>query len=187
MKLITIVAAALVAALPLSANAVVLGQLDLVGSVNPSASEYTDTGQVDLFPTAVAEIATGVFEPVITIEESVGDGDPTVFEVFDLAFGNPDPQLVFSGGGFSFTATSFLNFDNQFPGRAFDAQGFATGPFGSLPGVFSFSSQARGPGETRVSFSSTTTVVPVPASVLMLFSALAGLGLISCRREPAVA
>jgi hypothetical protein len=187
MKLTTIVAAAFVAALPLSANAVVLGQLDLVGNVNPSNSEYTETGQVDLYPTATATIATGVFDSVITNEEALGNGDPTVFEVFDLAFDNPDPQLVFTGGGFSFTATSFLNFDNQFPGRAFDAQGFATGPFGSLPGVFSLSSQARGPGETRVSFSSTTTVVPVPASVLMLISALGGLGLLSYRRGAAFA
>jgi hypothetical protein len=188
MKLIKIAAVAIVVAFPISANAVVLGQLDLVGNVNPSNSVYSSTGQVDFVGDATATIASGVFDSVTTIEEAQGNPlEPTVFSMSDIDFGNTLPQQIFSGGGFSFTATGFSDFDNMFPGRAFDAQGFATGPFGNLPGVFSFSSQARGPGETLASFSSTTTVIPVPASILMLISAIGGFGFLSYRRRSAAA
>jgi hypothetical protein len=188
MKLIQIAAVAIIAAFPLSAYAVVLGQLDLVGNVNPSGSEYTSTGQVDFIGDATATVASGVFDSVVTNAEAQGNPlEPTAFSMFDIDFGNALPQQIFSGGGFSFTATGFSDFDNQFPGRAFDAEGFATGPFGDLPGVFSFSSQARGPGETLASFSSTTTVIPVPASILMLISAIGGFAILSYRRRAAAA
>jgi hypothetical protein len=124
MKLIKVLAVAFVAAFPLSANAVILGQLDLVGNVNPSDSEYTPTGQVDLYPTATATIATGVFDAVVTIEESLGNGDPTVFEMFDLDFGSPAPQMVFLGGGFSFTAESFDRFDKRLTRKILRCLGF---------------------------------------------------------------
>lgn len=188
MKIKYLLAAATVAALPSLASAVTIGQLDVVGSVNPSNSQYTATGEVDFVGFGTAEIASGIFASIITNAEALGNpSEPTIFDLFDIEFEAPGPQLIFSGGGFSFFATSFLNFDNVFPGRAFDADGFVTTASGNLPGRFSLSTQALSSGETQVSFSSTTTVIPLPASALLLISAMAGLGFLSYRRRSAVA
>ena len=175
----------MVATLPFSANAATIGQLDVVGNLNPANSTHTPTGQVDFVGDGSATNATGVFSPVVTIEEALLGPifSPTVFSLFDIEFEETTPQLIYSGGGFSYFATSFMDFDNELPGRAFDAMGFVTGPSGRLPGMFSLSSQVNDIGQALVSFSSTTTVVPVPATLLMLVSALSGLGLLSYQRS----
>ena len=188
MKTKQLLAATLVAALPTMASAVPIGQLDIVGRVNPSNSEFTTTGEIDFLGVGTAEVATGIFEAIITDTEALGNPiEPTVFDLFDLEFEDPSPQLLYSGGGFSFFATSFQNFDNDFPGRGFDAEGFMTTASGDLPGSFSLSTQATSSGQTQVSFSSTTTVIPVPASALLLISALGGLALLKNRRRMAAA
>lgn len=177
-----ILAAAIVAALPISANAVTLGQLDIVGNLNPSTSQYTPDGEIDFLGIGTATSATGIFSSVVTIEEALGGFfDPTVFDLFDIQFEAAPPQLIYSGGGFSFFATEFGNFDNDLPGRAFDASGFVTTPSGNLRGQFALSTQVTDLGQTLVSFSSTTTAIPVPASVLMLIAAMASLGWLSYR------
>ena len=178
-------AAAVVASVPLSANAVTLGQLDVVGNLNPSNSVYSPTGQIDFVGDASATVATGVFSPVVTIDEALLGPvfSPTVFSLFDIEFEEAAPQLIYSGGGFSFFASAFMDFDDELPGRGFSADGFATGPSGRLPGMVSLSSQVTDLGQTLVSFSSTTTVIPVPATLLMFLSALGGFGLLSYRNS----
>jgi hypothetical protein len=182
-----ILAAAILAAAPISANAVTLGQLDIVGNLNPSTSQYTPTGQVDFLGEGTSTSATGIFSSVVTVDEALGNPfDPTTFDLFDVAFAGPNPQVIFSGAGFSFTATEFLNFDNVFPGRAFEARGFVAGPSGNLVGSFSLSTQATTPQQTLVSFSSTTIAIPLPASALMLIAALGTLGWLSYRSRATV-
>ena len=190
MKIAATIVAATLTTVPISAQAATVGQLDIIGSVNPSSSTYTPTGNVDFIGTGKAEFATGVFESVVTLDEALaGPGfAPTLFDLFDISF--PTPGTIYQGGGFMFTATSFSDFDNALPGRGFTALGTLSGAFGSIPGMFSLSSQATNLDQTRVSFSSTTSVVPLPASVFMLLSAiggLGGLGFLSRRREVSVA
>jgi hypothetical protein len=185
MRLNKILAAATIAAIPMSASAVPFSQLDVVGNLNPSTSQYAPDGEIDFIGIGTATSATGIFADITTIEEALGNPfDPTVFDLFDFGFDEAIPVLIYSGGGFSFFATVFSDFDNDAPGRAFSARGFITGPSGELPANFALSTQVTDVGETLVSFSSTaTTVIPVPASVLMLLAALAGLGLIAHRRR----
>jgi hypothetical protein len=186
MNLNKLLAVALVAAAPVSANAVPISQLDVVGNLNPSTSEYSSTGQIDFIGVGTATSATGIFADVVTIEEALDNPpfDPTVFDLFDFEFDDDTPVLVFSGGGFSLFVTQFVSFDNELPGRAFSATGFVAGPSGDLQAQFSLSTQVNDLDETLVSFSSTATaIIPVPASVLMLLASLAGLGLIGYRRK----
>ena len=177
MKLRTLALAAAVAAVPLVGQAALIkGQLDITGNINLSGSTFSPTGNVDFNPeTGFSNIATGDFSSINTIFE----GNATVFELTDIQFASPG--TIYSGGGFEFIATSFFGFDNAGEARGFMASGIirALG-FDDTPGKFSFSTQDD---LANVSFSSTTTVIPLPASVLMLVGALGGLAFIGKRRS----
>lgn len=181
-------AAAIAAALPAAASAAVLGQLDISGVINNATTTFSPTGGVDFAQPMLgtAEIATGIFADIITVNEFLlGGGDPTTFDLFDINFADA-PETIYAGGGFSFIASSFFGFDNETltdDDRGFSARGTVFGPSGlRLPGTFAFSTQGI---QAQVSFSSTTTAVPLPASVLMLLGALGGLGVLSRRRQVA--
>ena len=185
-KLSTAVAAAAVCLGLLGSQvsaATLSGQLDVTGTVNLANSSFTPSGRIDFHDqVALAVIATGDFAPVNTIFEG---GDDTIFALNDIDF--TSPSVIYNGGGFTFTASSFTDFDSTLPGLAFAALGTITTSllgFDPTPGRFALSLQD---GASIVSFSSTTTVIPLPASALLLLSGLGGIGLIGWRRRRQVA
>ncbi len=179
MKLKSVIAAAAIATLPLAVQAAPLtGQLDLVGVVNLQGSQFMPSGSVDFIGSGLAIIATEDFAAFMG----------TAFDLFDIDFEMPD--LVYSGGGLSFTATNYTGFDNASPGRGFSATGvLKLAGYDDTPGVFALSTQETNANQVRASFSSSTmpAPVPLPASVLMLLGALSGLGVISRQRKAAQA
>jgi hypothetical protein len=183
-RLRTLIAAAAVAltgammtAAPASA-ATINGQLDVGGVVNVQSSNFEPGGNLDFDQGNIMNevvIATGDFATFVS------PGDAAT--LFDLAFSAPED--VYTVGGFTFRATSYFDFDNAFPGRSFAANGVLTGNgFDATQGLLTLSTQSNNAGQTVASFSSTTTtnVIPLPASVLMLLAALGGLGIVSRRR-----
>jgi hypothetical protein len=155
------------------------GQLDITGVVNVQTSDFAPGGALDFdqgnaFNQVV--IATGDFSSI-----ALGTS-PTLFDLDFTA-----PETVYTVDGFTFTATSFFDFDNAFPGRGFAANGILSGAgFDDTPGVLAFSTQATSSGQVLASFSSSTTAIPLPASVLMLLAALGGLGIVSRGRSATV-
>jgi hypothetical protein len=177
-------AAAMAAALPIAADAAMLnGQLDITGVVNVQTSEFEPGGALDFDQGNIGNfvvIADGDFAPFVSVLDV-----PTLF---DLVFAAP--QDVWSVGGFTFQATSFFDFDNDFPGRGFAANGILTGNgFDPTPGMLTLSTQSNNATQTMASFSSTTTAtpIPLPASVLLLLGALGGMGVLSRRGKSATA
>lgn len=177
MKLRTLAIAAAVAAVPIAGHAArINGQLDIVGVVNVQNSEFVSGGVVDFDPNTSSGvlIADGDFTPF----------SGTAFDLFDLTL--TGTQLVYSGDGLSFTANEFFGFDNDASDgdRGFMARGvLELAGFDATPGLFSFSTQENTAQQVRASFSSTTTAIPLPASVLMLMGALGGLAFIGKRRS----
>ncbi len=174
----TIAAAFLVLA-PLAASAATIsGQISIAGSVNLAGSDFTigDAGviDVDLNDPGFVVVATGDFSG-IPINPDAGSAVALTDIDFDIA------GIIWSVGGFTFTATSFSNIDSV--EGEFDAYGVVshTG-FDDTAGTLEFTTQ--GPSGTTVSFSA-TTVVPVPAAGFLLLGALGGLGLMRRRRKAA--
>lgn len=171
-------AAAIAVALPLASQAApisVNSQLDLVGEV--FAADFRPGGFVNFHPTlAVAAMDVGDFDPFVnTIFEAGAD---TIFTMVDINF--DALGLIYFNEDISFTATNIISFDNVTdPVAGFKAAGIITlAGFDPTPGFFSLSVQDK---KVEVSFSSTTTPIPLPASVLMLLAALGGLGVVSRR------
>lgn len=173
--------AAAMAMAPMAAQAVpISGQLDITGNLNSATTEFTPTGLVDFDPeTAVSTVATGTFAPLVTTVFE--GGAPTSFALTDIDF-TAAPGLVYSGGGITFTATSFGGFDDiADPVRGFFANGIISiAGFDDTEGVLTVSTQA-GKGTGQISFSS-TTVIPLPAGIVFLLTALGGLGFVARRR-----
>jgi hypothetical protein len=151
--------------------------LDLVGNV--LLADFTPTGFVNFEPEgAVASRATGDFAGFVNTIFEVGADTP--FTLNDIDFTNLG--VIYFSDDISFEATSIVSFDNTAnPTAGFKAGGIVTlTGLDPTPGFFSLSLQDD---KVEVSFSSTTTVIPLPASVLMLLGALGGLGLVSRRRS----
>lgn len=179
-KLRGLLGAVALLALPVTANAAMIdGQLDVSGLLDRDNSEFASTGQIDFTSTGGLLQATGDFASIVT-------PGVTPFTFTDIDFSAPG--VIYSGGGVTFTASSFRDFDNAFPGRSFVANGFLSASgFDDTPGVFALSTQSTGQAreEATVSFSSTTDTVaapapiPVPAAGLLL---LGGLGAFAVAR-----
>ncbi len=173
----SLIIAVLAAGLPCLANAATInGQIDVVANVNLNTSSFTPTGFVDLNPSGIVVTATGDYvnfaTPFVT---------PAVFD--DIVF--TAPGTIWTAGGFSFTANSFSNLINTSTIVAFQAQGVITGNgFDATDAVLSFSAQPLG-GLSVVSVSTSTSVstVPIPTGLLLLSTALIGMGMAS--RKPA--
>lgn len=182
LKLKSLIGAAVVATtLPFAAAAApITGQLDLTGNVDQS-SVFTSTGSVDFIDggAAASGAATGDFAALVnTIFEAGADTAFLFTDPLDLSLAG----VIYTGGGITFTASSFFGFDNDGDIRGFNALGEITAPgFDPTPGTFSFSTQ--GVGEFQVSFSATTvpTPVPLPATVFLLLAGLGALGIVSRR------
>lgn len=171
----TIVAAAMLFIAPMAANAAtVYGQLDVSGTVNLGGSTFSPTGNVDFVGSGIALIATNDFASYVNA------GDTAT--VIDIDFSTPG--VIWSVGGFTFTATSFSGYSNTSP-FAFTAVGQITGNgFSATDGILTFSAQGNG-SFVNVSFSSTTATVPVPAAGLLLLTAVGGLGVARRRKKAA--
>jgi hypothetical protein len=177
MQLRTLGLAAAVASLPIAAQAVMItGQLEIAGGlVNLATANFEDDGTLDFIDnTADVDFASGSFS---FLQDSI------------VSFNNlnfvPGEEIYLGDSGLRFTAESFSDFDNTPPDWAYMAKGIIElDGFEATPGTFAFSTQATG-GQSFASFSSSTTPtpIPVPASVLMLFGALTGLGLLGRRRD----
>ena len=90
------------------------------------------------------------------------------------------PGAIWSGGGFTFTASSFSNFLNGPIFYSFVASGVISGNgFDATSGFLTLSAQGS---SATVSFSSTTEI-PLPAAGLMLLVGLGGLAAVWRRRK----
>jgi hypothetical protein len=168
-----VAAAAAMAMLPMSAQAVTLisGTLDISGTVNGANSVYTPAGQVDFNSPGLVIAATGDFDTF------VNPGDPVT--LYDFAFASA-PVAIYSVGGFTFTAVNFTDYDNVSPNLGFTAYGTLSGNgFADTRGIMYFTTQAS---QINVSFSS-TTVTPLPAALPMFASGLGVLGIAGWRKR----
>lgn len=158
------------------------GTIDIGGPVtNP-----TDTSAIDFTTGAGVVLSSSGVLSALPFASVVSLNDVTL----DATVGSAPVWVGFYNGGadfISFTITSILGAVEQ----VFDSNGVAEGiefnAIGVLKGSgyddtvanFSFSSQG---GDPRGSFSSSTTV-PLPASVLLLGGALVGAGALARRRK----
>ncbi len=176
---------------PMAAQAVpVSGQLDISGQIDVPTSDFSVTGGVDFNPQiAGATGATGSFAPVVTLAESLGGGGTvTGFDLFDIDFAAGTPFVIYATeAGFApsitFSATSYGGFDNDGSDgtRGFFANGIISiAGFDDTEGLLQVSTQEI-KGVANVSFSA-TTVVPLPAGIVFLLTALGGLGFVARRR-----
>ena len=151
------------------------GQLDIVGTVNVQTSDFQPGGSLDFNGNGLVLISIGDFAGFV----SVGD----TATLFDLTF--TPAELVYTVGGFSFTANSYFDFDNVIPGRGFASNGILSGNgFDPTPGLLTLTTQSNNVNQMQASFSSSTTV-PAPATVLLLLTGLGVLGFVSRRRSAA--
>ena len=175
-KKILLTAVFLTAAPIAAVAATISGQIDIVGSVNLPNSTFDATGNADLSSTGGVVIATGDFAAHATPFTST-------VTLNDIDF--TSPGAIWSVGGFTFTASSFADFQDVST-KAFSATGIVSGNgFDDTSGFLTFTAQANG-SAVDVSFSSTTTtVVPVPAAGLLLLTALGGVAATRRRRKAA--
>jgi hypothetical protein len=144
-------------------------------------------GLVDLTTINIASGGNVTFlDNTVAVDSAFGDFASLADTI--VTFTNPltltvGETIYVGDSGLSFTATSFNAFDNVGPEWGFEASGIITlDGFDATPGFFAFSTQ-RATGATFASFSTSTTVIPLPASVFMLMAALGGLGVVSRRRS----
>lgn len=162
-------AAAIAVAAPVAAMAATIsGQIDISGLVNLDSSDFSVGGNADLEPMGLVLAATGDFGAA-----GLGFGDVASFVDIDFAA----PGAVWTAGIFTFTATGFSNINTGNP-SSFTASGIVSAAgYDDTAGTLSFSTQNVGQKTNgQVSFS-TTTVVPLPAGLLLMGTALAGLGM----------
>jgi len=157
---------------PVAAQAAtVSGQIDISGTVNLATSDFSATGNVDLNDPGVVLQATKDFSSVPVF---------STVSLFDIDF--TAPGAIWSVGGFTFTATSFTNIVNGLF-QGFTAIGTISGNgFDDTNGVLDFSTQGS---QAIVSFSTTTTAVPVPAAGLMRLTGLGGIVALRRRKKAA--
>ena len=168
-----LIAAAFAVLAPIAASAATItGQLDISGIVNLNTSTFSSLGNADLEPTGTVVIANGDFAGV---DMSVG-----AVSLTDVDF--TSPGQIWSVGGFTFVATSFFGFLDT-TDKAFSAWGtISAAGFDDTAGLLTFTAQENNQA-IQVSFSTTTTPVPLPAGGLMLLTALGGFGALSARRR----
>lgn len=156
-------ATAVTIAMPIASYAATIsGQIDISGTVNLNTSDFSAGGNADLNNPGFVSYATGDFDTFVNVPDAVN--------LTDIDF--TAPGAIWNVGGFTFVAHAFSDFiDNAV--KSFTAGGTISGNgFDDTLGTLTFTSQTNDPAVT-VSFSSTTTPVPVPAAGLLL---IAGLG-----------
>lgn len=168
-------AAALAIALPAASYAATIsGAISIEGDVLLGSSTIADGGYVDLGATGSVQSATGDF--------SVISAD-TIVTLSSFAI-TPGSQLIWSVGGFTFTANSFADFFDNGIVQGFSTTGVISNGNSEddTDGTLVFSTQGT---IGSASFSSTTTAVPVPAAGLLLIAGIGALGVAGRRKKAA--
>ncbi|MFC4670156.1 VPLPA-CTERM sorting domain-containing protein [Seohaeicola nanhaiensis] len=174
MKISKILATTAVAALlPVMASAATIsGQMDISGTVNLGTSNFSAGGNVDLNDPGIVIQATGDFGLFATAFS-------TLVSLTDISFGTPGD--IWSAGGFTFTATAFSNIVDA-AAKSFVASGYISGNgYDQTIGSLSFTTQSS--GDATVSFSSTTSPVPVPAAGFLLVGGLGAMAALRRRKK----
>ena len=171
MNLRTILAAAILSiAGSVASAALINGAIDIGGQID--SADAQDLTIVDFI---------GDGSVIATAGDFVGVVGPVTMTDIVIA----TPGEIWSVGGFTFTATSFHNLTlNAQGGKDFSAVGILTAAgFDDTTGTFEYSSNSSG---VLASFSSSTiSTVPVPAGILLMGTALAGLGVARRRKKAA--
>lgn len=178
-KLRTITLAAVIAvSAPVAALAAqITGQIEITGSINVPASDFSATGQVVMDP------SQAFFGAISTATGSFTGLAGSYATLFDIDF--TAPSTIWTAGAFSFAATSFGNFSDTLT-KSFKAYGtISAAGFTDTLGLLTFTSQLNNPNQVTASFSSTTTPVPVPAAGFLLVGGLAGLAALRRRKKAA--
>lgn len=171
-----ILAGVFVVATPVVAMAATIsGTININGAVNLDNSDFSETGNADLSFQGVVgfPVPTGDFGDYVSLLDLV--------DLTDIDFTSPDE--IWDVGGFTFTATAFHSFVDLPNAKGFSAEGVISGNgFDDTLGSLSFTAQGN---TVEVSFSTTTTAVPVPAGILLMGTALAGFGVMRRRKQAA--
>eukprot|EP00003_Mantamonas_plastica_P006917 TRINITY_DN15725_c0_g1_i1.p1 TRINITY_DN15725_c0_g1~~TRINITY_DN15725_c0_g1_i1.p1 ORF type:complete len:179 (+),score=41.91 TRINITY_DN15725_c0_g1_i1:32-568(+) len=174
-KLKTLGLAAIIAvAAPIAASAATLsGSLGIAGNIDGVESDIEAGGDV-VFVNGFVLNSSGDFSSL-----SLGQTVTLTDIDFDVV-----GTTVWAVDGFEFSVSSYADFLDDGTYLGFTAYGvISKDGFDDTDGMMVFTTQDE--GKANVTFSATTTTVPVPAAGLMLITGLGGLAAVRRRRKAA--
>ena len=154
-----VLALGLILAPVLASAATVAGQVELSGTYNPATSSFTAAGGVDMVSPGTVQSVTEDFDTYVDPLDAVS------FQDVDFTA----PGVIWSVGGFTFTATSFTAIAQGFV-QGFSAIGIVSGNgFEDTTGILSFSTLGN---VANISFGIVSAPIPTPATGGLLLTGL---------------